>query len=470
MNDDALFFQPIRALAKLLRRRELSSLELTLATLKRLEALGPRYNAVAQLTADAAEAQARRADRLLRRGGASLLCGIPYGAKDLVATAGISTRWGAPPYRDQVFDFDATVIERLRETGAVLVAKLSMIELAGAGGYQFASASLDGPCRNPWNTNYWSGGSSSGSGAAVAAGLIPFALGSETGGSIVIPAAFCGISGLRPSYGLVSRFGVMPVSWSMDKIGTLARTAEDCGLVLAAISGPDKRDPVTVEPNRRLARRAGPDLRIGVLRNDLTGIGDTDGRTPGLMAVQHAFDEALGVFRRVGARLRRIELPQHDYREIYRALLFGEAGAAHEALISSARLGELVDEFQRQGLVTYLQQPAFTYVRAVERRVAATRDLRDVFDQVDVLVAPTWLSEAPSLETDLRTWHRGGHYAVLGAVAGLPGISIPIGFGPTGLPLGLTITGDLFADSRVLHVAALFQRNSDWHRRRPPNP
>ncbi|MEA2662284.1 MAG: hypothetical protein QOH08_1856, partial [Chloroflexota bacterium] len=182
--------------------------------------------------------EARRADRTRAR-ARTALHGVPYGAKDLVAAKGAPTTWGAPPYRTQRFNDDATVITKLQRAGAVLVAKLAMVELAGGGGYRYPSASLQGPGRNPWNTQRWSGGSSSGSGSAVAAGLVPWAIGSETSGSIGTPAAFCGVTGLRPTYGLISRHGAMALSWTLDKLGPMARTADDCALALQTMAGPD---------------------------------------------------------------------------------------------------------------------------------------------------------------------------------------------------------------------------------------
>src|SRR5205823_661195 len=192
--------------------------------------------------------QARAADREIKAGRyRGPLHGVPYGVKDLLATKGIPTTWGAEPYRERVFDYDATVVKKLREAGAVLVAKLAMVELAGGFGYNNADASFTGPGRTPWNMNYWSGGSSSGPGAATAAGLVAFAIGSETSGSIITPSAYCGVSGLRPTYGRVSRFGAMALSWTLDKLGPMCRTADDCGLVLASIAGHDARDPASAD-------------------------------------------------------------------------------------------------------------------------------------------------------------------------------------------------------------------------------
>ncbi len=238
-------FAPIRELSERVRSRELSSVALTTLCLDRLERLGPRYNAVVTITRERALAQAQQADTEIAAG----LCrgplhGIPYGAKDLLATSdGIPTTWGAAPFRDQTYAHDATVIQKLEAAGAILVAKLAMIELAGGMGYHQPHASFTGPCINPWDRTAWTGGSSSGSGAAVSAGLVPFAIGSETWGSILGPANHCGVAGLRPTYGRVSRHGAMALCWTLDKLGPLCLTADDCGLVLEAIAGPDPADP-----------------------------------------------------------------------------------------------------------------------------------------------------------------------------------------------------------------------------------
>src|ERR1022692_1176371 len=238
------FFAPLSALNASIKAREFSAEDLARAFSERLQQLGPRYNALALPLHQEALRQAKEVDKDLKRERfRGLLQGIPYGVKDLLAFAGQPTTWGAKPYAGQVFDYNATVIEKLSAAGAVLAGKLSMVELAGGGGYRLASASLTGPGLNPWDRTRWSGGSSSGSAAAVAAGLVPFAIGSETSGSIVTPAAFCGVTGLRPTYGLVSRYGAMPLSWTLDKLGPFCRSAEDCGLVLETIAGGDRRDP-----------------------------------------------------------------------------------------------------------------------------------------------------------------------------------------------------------------------------------
>ena len=262
-------FASIVELARLLRARKISSVELTQLFLDRLEKFGPRYNALAELTRELAMQQARRADRVGAK-HASPLHGIPYGAKDLLATKNIPTRWGSPAHRDQVFDYDATAITKMRAAGAVLIGKLAMVELAGGGGYEFASASLHGAGLNPWNTNHWAGGSSSGSGSAVAAGLVPFALGSETWGSIMSPSGYCGVTGLRPTWGLVSRAGALELAWTMDKIGPLARSAEDCGWILQVLAGRDETDPTTTRDFHFQSRIARREYRVGILPIDFS--------------------------------------------------------------------------------------------------------------------------------------------------------------------------------------------------------
>ncbi len=240
-------FQSVRTLGGLVRTRDVSPVELAELFLDRLETLGPEYNAVVTVTRQRALKQARRAEREIAQGQyRGPLHGIPYGVKDLLATSGgIPTTWGAAPLRNQVFDYDATVIRKLEEAGAVLAAKLAMVELAGGAGYRQPHASFTGPGITPWDKTRWSGGSSTGSGAATAAGLVPFSIGSETIGSILTPAGNCGVAGLRPTYGRVSRYGAMALSWTLDKLGPLCLTADDCGLVLEAIAGPDPKDPTT---------------------------------------------------------------------------------------------------------------------------------------------------------------------------------------------------------------------------------
>jgi aspartyl-tRNA(Asn)/glutamyl-tRNA(Gln) amidotransferase subunit A len=459
--DNDSFFKTATELGRELRARKISSVELTKIFLDRLNRMGPTYNALAELTPDLALAQARRADRRLRsKDRRSPLLGVPYGAKDLLATKGIPTRWGSPAHRDQVLDHDATVVRRLADAGAVLVGKLAMVELAGGGGYEYATASLHGPGLNPWNVGHWAGGSSSGSGSAVAAGLVPYALGSETWGSIVTPSAYCGVTGLRPTWGLVSRHGAMELSWSMDKIGPMARSAEDCGWVLQAIAGADGHDVTATRPgfafNPRAARR---NLRLGILPADFSD-------APELEA---AFNEAVRVLRRSGMRVAQAQMPDHPYVETAMTLLNGEMAAAHAELITSERLDALVDTGQKNGLRESLKLAASDYVRAQQRRMVMTRDVLRLFETFDALVSPSLMNESLTLETNIKTTPRKrGNYSVLGALSGVPALGLPMGFGRQGLPLSLAVTGNLFDESTILQVGMKFQRETDWHTRRPP--
>src|SRR5438067_3847391 len=269
-----VFFSTVSELNTRLKAKEFSAEDLVRTFSERLQQLGPRYNALALTLHQEALRKAKDVDKELKRERfRGPLQGIPYAVKDLLSYAGQPTTWGAKPYAGQVFDYDAAVIEKLSGAGAVLTGKLAMVELAGGGGYRLPSASLTGPGLNPWDRSRWSGGSSSGSGAAVAAGLAPFAIGSETSGSIVTPAAFCGVTALRPTYGLVSRYGAMALSWTLDKLGPFARCAEDCGVILQTIAGGDSKDAGSAGKNFYYTpqyARAMKDLRVGYAPSDFT--------------------------------------------------------------------------------------------------------------------------------------------------------------------------------------------------------
>ncbi len=462
MSDSDIFFATATELGRMLRAHKVSSVELTRLFLDRLATLGPRYNALAELTPDLALAQARRADRARLKGGApsSPLLGIPYGAKDLLATKNIPTRWGAPPFRRQVFDYDATVIRKMRDAGAVLLGKLAMVELAGGGGYAYPSASLHGPGLNPWNPEHWAGGSSSGSGGAVAAGLVPFALGSETNGSIMGPSAFCGITGLRPTWGLVSRYGAMELAWSMDKVGPMAHSAEDCGWILQAMAGDDPSDFTTRGHAFRFQPRASKrDFRLGVLPADFSE--EPEG--------ERAFEDALRVLRKLGMRIVHTDVPECDYRSIAGTIIQGEFAAAQERFIKSKKIESLVEKRQWKGARAALKISAAEYVRALKQREEIAPRILAMFDEFDALLSPSHPREAPAVSTNLfQLRRRKGSYSVLGALFGVPTLSVPIGFGRQGLPLGLSITGNLFDENTILQIGMLYQRETDWHRRRPP--
>ena len=275
--------------------------------LHRLEAIGKPLNAVATLLPDRALKEAARADARRKAGARGPLLGIPYGAKDLLAARGGPTTYGSPAFENQWLDYDATAIELLTRAGSTLVAKLALSELASTA-TRDPRASLHGPPKNPWNPDWYPGGSSTGPGIAVAAGLVPFALGSETGGSIAAPAALSGVTGIRPTYGLVSRFGAMPASWSLDKVGVLARTAEDCGIVLETIGRGDRRDPGSAQRRYRSSMAASRPARIRA------GIAWSDVETHARPGLRPALREGIDALRQVGVDLLDCELPeQYDY-------------------------------------------------------------------------------------------------------------------------------------------------------------
>jgi aspartyl-tRNA(Asn)/glutamyl-tRNA(Gln) amidotransferase subunit A len=461
---ESLLFAPVRELAGRLRSRRLSAVALTEAYLDRLERLGPPLGAVVTVTRELALRQARAADDEIRAGRyRGPLHGIPYGAKDLLATRGIPTTWGAEPYRRQVFDYDATVIRRLHEAGAVLVAKLAMVELAGGFGYNNADASFTGPARNPWNRRFWAGGSSSGPGAAVAAGLVAFAIGSETSGSIITPAAYSGVSGLRPTYGRVGRHGAMALSWTLDKLGPMGRTADDCGLVLAALAGRDRLDPTTssrafVWPTR------GPDPRprIGVIR------GATQGAQP---AVRRNFEASLEVLRQVADVEEGIAYPQHPYGPAVHLIIGAEAASAFRDLLESGRAGQLRAAHDKWGGYPGAVVLAVDYLQAMRARTKMKRELDQGYARYDALVAPSRSTVAYPLDRDFDQAYPdfGGGPAIIpaGNLVGQPAISIPNGFGDNGLPTGLQLTGRPWSEARLLRIADAYQQATNWHTRRP---
>ena len=481
---DHLLFLTISELRAGLRRREFSAVDLATSALDRLESLGGRYNAVASVLHDRGLGEARAADRRLRRGRApGPLVGIPYGAKDLLAAKGARTTWGAPPFARQVLDYDAAVIERLRGAGAVLVAKLAMIELAGGGGYRYPSASLQGPCRNPWNPEHWSGGSSSGTGAAVAAGLVPFGIGSETSGSILSPSSNCGVTGLRPTYGLVSRYGAMALAWTMDKIGPMCRSAEDCGWVLEAIAGGDARDPGSAGRGFRMPR-AGigrwSRVRVGYVAEDFE-----QGVHPSARA---AMREAVAAVRSLGVQWKRIALPALPIDAAARTIIRAEGSAVFRDLIRSGGVWKLADRRQAAGLRAGVEVTAVDYLNAMRVRRMLQDEFRRLFSQIDVILAPArfapagridepldpqWRTRAPGAGRRGRRGARpGGGVALVpaGNLVGVPGLSLPCGFSTTGLPLAIQLVGRPFEEALLIGLGRAYQSVTDWHRRTPPIP
>ncbi len=465
MTDD-IAFSSIVELGRLLRQKKTSATELATYFLDRLERIGPRFNAVVTVTRERALAEAAQADREIRQDKwRGPLHGIPYGVKDLLATNGYPTSWGAEPYRKQQFDADATVVERLRVAGGVLVAKLAMVELAGGMGYNQPNASFTGPGKTPWNPGYWSGGSSSGPGAAVAAGLVPFAIGSETSGSILTPCAYCGVTGLRPTYGLVSRHGAMALAWTMDKLGPMGRTAEDCALVLAVIAGKDPKDPSSVaSPPVPLSavRRGGTKWKLGIPKG-----ADKDIQPE--VAVN--FRAALKVLEDQVALVEDVELPDLPYGAVAGMIIAAEGASAFDDLLKDGRLSQLTAPEDRTGGYPALAVSAPDYLRALRVRRPMQRALDDFLKKFDALAVPTRTTVSTPLDKAFRDGWPGvtGGANVIGPtnVVGVPGVSVPNGFGVQNLPTGLSFTARAFDEAKLVALARLYQSRTDWHTRRP---
>ena len=468
---DDIFFATISELNTRLKARAFSAYELVRAFARRLEQFGPRYNALALPLTEAALRRARDVDKELKRERyRGALQGIPFGAKDLLSYAGQPTTWGARPYAGQVFDDTATVLKRLANVGSVLIGKLAMVELAGGGGYRSAAASMFGPGLNPWDRTRWSGGSSSGSGSAVAAGLVPFALGSETNGSILTPAAFCGVTGLRPTYGLVSRHGAMPLSWTMDKIGPMCRSAEDCGLVLEVISGGDSKDPGSARKSFYYATqyyRKPKDLRIGYAPVDFAEWAQPSARP--------AFAQALAAIRETGAQLVETRLPDLPYGAMASTIILAEGASVFEPLIASGKIDELADPKQIAGLRTAIDIPAKDYLKAMRIRTIVQQKVRSMFGEIDMLLAPSRFGPASKISEPLdrgRTAEPApkdlGMSALVSAgnLAGLPALSLPCGFAD-GMPVAIQLAGPAFSENLLLAMGKEFQAHTDWHRQRP---
>jgi Asp-tRNA(Asn)/Glu-tRNA(Gln) amidotransferase A subunit family amidase len=445
---EELAFGKLTELAELVRTKQVSPVELTKMYLARLKKYGPALLCVVTLTEDLALKQAEEAEREIRRGKyRGPLHGIPCGVKDLFATKGIKTTWGAEPYRDQMIDYDSTVVERLRDAGAVLLAKLSMGALA-MGGRWFA-----GMTRNPWqpeDTAVGSSGSSAGSASATSAGLVGFAIGTETLGSIVSPSSRCGVTGLRPTYGRVSRYGAMGLSWTMDKIGPICRGVEDCALVLDAIYGPDGRD-ITVgdaafnwNPDRPLAQ-----MRIGYVKAEFEGQG---GNQSGGDERKKMYQEALDALRQAGAKLEPMELPQFSAQSL-RIILNAEAAAAFDDITRDGRVAQLSGQspgdwpnsFRTSRFIT-----AVEYIRAQRARTLLMREMDSLMSKWDVFVTP-----APGSASLLIT-----------NLTGHPAVVTKCGF-LNNQPQAIMFTGNLYDEAAPLRVALAYERATKWHTTRP---
>jgi len=440
-NLEELAWSPLAELAELLRTKAVSSEELTRLALDRLKRFDGVLKAVVTLTEDRALRQAKEADREIGRGRIrGPLHGIPWGAKDLLAVPGYPTTWGSPIYKNQMLSDTATVVERLDAAGAVLVAKLSLGEFAQGDVW------YGGTTKNPWNTEQGSSGSSAGPGSVTAAGCVPFTIGSETLGSIVSPATRNGVTGLRPTFGRVSRHGAMALSWTMDKLGPMTRSAEDCGLVFSAIHGADGKDATAV--TRPFAWRPGQGiegLRIGYLKSAF------DAEHP-----TKAFDDAaLTVLRGMHPGLIEVALPADLPIQSLNIILNAEAAAAFDELTRSNQDDQMVrqvrgawpNSFRRSRFI-----PAVEYIQANRVRTLLMHKLHELFQKVDVFVTPSF----------------GGTVLLATNLTGHPALVLPNGFTPEGAPVSLSFIGRLHGEAELLSVAEAYQAATDFHRKRPP--
>jgi len=436
-----LAFLSVAELGPLLRARKVSSLELTQLALDRLKKFDPQLLCVVNLTEERALRQARQADVEISRGRIrSPLHGIPWGAKDLLAVPGYPTTWGSPLFKEQMLAETATVVERLDAAGAVLVAKLALGEFAQGDVW------YGGTTKNPWKTDQGSSGSSAGPASATASGCLPFAIGSETLGSIVSPATRCGVTGLRPTFGRVSRHGAMALSWSMDKLGPMCRSATDCGLVFAAIHGPDGKDPTVYDRPFDWQPRSGiTGLRIGYLK--------------GAFEAEHAtkaFDlAAIEVLQGLGAALVPIELPTELPTAALRIILTAEAAAAFDEITRSGRDDQMVQQTRNAWPNSFRSArfiPAVEYIQANRIRSMLMNKVDEVLREVDVVAAPSF----------------GGNSLLTTNLTGHPAVVLPNGFNPDGTPVSLAFLGRLFGEADVLALAGAYQGATEFHTRRPP--
>jgi aspartyl-tRNA(Asn)/glutamyl-tRNA(Gln) amidotransferase subunit A len=461
-----VFFLSVAELSKRIKGRQLSPVALAEGYLERLERIGPKLGAVVTVTRDLALGEAKAAEAEIAAGKwRGPLHGVPYGVKDLLATKGIPTTWGAAPFRDQRFDHDATVVTKLREAGAILIAKLAMVELAGGFGYNNADASFTGPGRTPWNTDFWSGGSSSGPGAATAAGLVAFSIGSETSGSIVTPAAFSGVTGFRPTYGRVSRHGAMALCWTLDKLGPMCRSAEDCGLVMAAIAGKDPKDATSVNrpfrPAPVGAKATRP--RIGVIKGTFEKVQPD---------VRKNFEESRKVLGTFCDVVEDVEFPDFPYGPAVGTIVAAEGASAFRDLIENGRAKELKVPNDRWGGYAASMVLAVDYIQAMRLRAPMKKALDALYAKFDALVSPARATVAypigPDFDKVYPDFSGGPGVIPAGNLVGQPALVVPNGFGESGLPTAFQLTGRAFSDETLVALGTAVQARTEWHRRKPP--
>jgi aspartyl-tRNA(Asn)/glutamyl-tRNA(Gln) amidotransferase subunit A len=462
MPDKELLFKSIAELSKLIKTKKLSPVELTENYLEAINKYSPKLHAFVTVTSETALKESKLAELEITNGNyRGPLHGIPYAAKDLFSVQGYPTTWGSKVYTDQIFDYDADVIKKLRSAGSILLGKAAMSELAG--GPPFATAT--GACRTPWDLSRWSGGSSSGSAASVSAGLATFALGTETWGSIMTPSSYCGISGLRPTFGRIPRTGAMPLSWTMDKVGILAHTAEDCAMLLKTLHGASPQDPFSIDTNFSFSNRKNiediPGLRIGFVKEDYEKFGELE--------VGKAFSDVLEIFRGLGFSLKEIALPDHPYEEIANTVIVAEQASIFEPLVRSGRVTDIIDPDRRGELIGGQIITAVDYLKCMRMRTEINSDFEKLFEEVDVVIDSSTLTTAPSIDAKMSDVFKGGNVIEAAEnLTGIPAISIPCGFNKKKLPIGLKIIGRHFDEATILKLAAAYQTVTDWHKRIPP--
>ena len=465
MNAADLPFLSVAALGDLLRRREVSPVEAVDAYLERVESLNGHLRAYLTVTAEEARRAAREAEGEIAAGQyRGPLHGVPVAVKDQLHTAGVRTTGGSPIFNEFVPDTDATAITRLKAAGALLLGKLNMTEFATSGlSHQFD------PPRNPWNPARSTGGSSSGSGAATAAFMCAAALGEDTGGSVRFPAAWCGLAGLRPTWGLVSRYGLMPGIRSMDTIGPLARTVEDCALTLQAIAGPDPLDRHTraePPPDYRAALTGEVrGLRFGVIR-EITGSAVVDDE------VRQATQEAAATLAGLGAAVEEVSIPLAANVGPINAGIRIEAPVTYGELLRQRRAE--IGHDNRIGYLVGSILPAPAYYKAVKLRTLLRQQTLAALEQVDLLLSPTLGRTAQPLGPDPVIGSRAEAnrtpwlLTTAASLANQPALSVPCGFSAEGLPIGLQISGRPYAESAILQAAYAYEQATPWHTRRPP--
>jgi aspartyl-tRNA(Asn)/glutamyl-tRNA(Gln) amidotransferase subunit A len=461
LSDDVLYLSA-GELGRQLRSKELSPVELAESYLARVERLDPRLHSYVTLSRETALAEARRAESEIAAGRVrGPLHGVPYAAKDLLAIKGERCTWGAAPFAQRRFDYDATVIRKLSEAGAVRLGTIAMIELAGGLGYSVPWASATGATRNPWDVSRWSCGSSSGSGAATSAALLGFTIGSDTWGSIICPASFCGVAGMRPTFGRVSRHGAMALSWTMDKLGPLARSAEDCELVLQAISGKDPLDDWSADaPLASLPAASARGLKVARVRLDFSKGGEKE--------VEAACDAAVAALQAGGVRVADAKLPELPFEEVAGLVIRAEAASAFEEIFKDGRVRSMADPDAPISFAAAKAITAADYVKALRIRTLCQRAMADFFSEWDLLIAPAYMLTAPPADVSLADVEWRDPVGGMSTLCGLPALSVPCGFGRGGLPAGLTIVGGAFEEARMLALGKLYQELTDWHRKRPP--